>query len=275
MTQLHSGIQLSAGEQIVHFSHANGYAPQTYAKFLDPFKQNSSVIASLHRPLWQSSPHPESVSSWREFGADVSELIGSLDQSVFSIGHSMGAAASVMAAAKMPSRFKGLILIEPALVPANYYRILRWFGPLIQARYPLITRTLNRVDSWDSPESTFAHFRPKPVFKGFSDEVLWDYVLHGTYADASGMTRLNYSKEWEARCYMLADNIWHDLRSLTIPVLVIRGAQSNTFAHKTCHTLQRVCPKFEFLEIPGAGHLLPFEKPEILSSAITDWIAKI
>jgi pimeloyl-ACP methyl ester carboxylesterase len=258
----------------VHFSHANGYAPQTYAKFLDPFKASNTVIASLHRPLWQPSPQPDSVSSWRDFGDDVSQLVGSLNQPVFSIGHSMGAAANVMAAANQPAVFKALVLVEPALVPANYYRILRWFAPLIQARYPLITRTLNRVDSWDSPESTFAHFRPKPVFKGFSDEVLWDYVAHGTYADASGATRLNYSKQWEARCYMLANNIWHDLQVLSMPVLVVRGAQSHTFSGRTYKMLQRACPSFDYLEIAGAGHLLPFEKPEQLSSQISDWLDK-
>ncbi|MFT4861200.1 MAG: pimeloyl-ACP methyl ester carboxylesterase [Pseudohongiellaceae bacterium] len=275
MTQLQSAIQLSEGERIVHFSHANGYAPQTYTKFLDPFKNGNSVIASVHRPLWESNPHPNSVSSWREFGEDISELVESLDQPVLSIGHSMGAAASVMAAAKQPSGFKALVLVEPALVPANYYRILRWFGPLIKARYPLITRTLNRVDRWDSPQSTFAHFRPKSVFQGFSDEVLWDYVAHGTYTDSEGGTRLNYSKEWEARCYMLADNIWHDLRVLSIPVLVIRGARSNTFSLKTCKALRSACPNFEFLEIPGAGHLLPFEKPDILAGVIGSWMDKL
>lgn len=275
MTQLQSAIVLSEGERIVHFSHANGYAPQTYAKFLEPFKDGSSVIASLHRPLWQSNPHPASVSSWREFGDDVSKLVDSLQQPVLSIGHSMGAAANVMAAAQRPAGFKGLVLVEPALVPANYYRILRWFGPLIKARYPLITRTLNRVDHWDSPQSTFAHFRPKPVFKGFSDEVLWDYVAHGTYTDPQGRTRLNYSKEWEARCYMLANNIWQDLKALKIPVLVIRGARSNTFSGSTYRALQQACPNFEFLEIPGAGHLLPFEKPDMLANVIGSWIAKL
>lgn len=273
--KLKSAIQLSAGEQIVHFSHANGYAPQTYAKFLEPLKATSSIIASLHRPLWESNPHPESVSSWREFGADVSELVSSLNNPVISIGHSMGAAANVMAAAKQPSQFKGLVLIEPALVPANYYRMLRWFAPLIQARYPLITRTLNRVDAWDSPHSTFAHFRPKPVFRGFSDEVLWDYVTHGTYTDSKGLTRLNYSKEWEARCYMLADNIWGDLRRLTVPVLVIRGAHSSTFSRRTAKALQRLCPRFDYLEIAGAGHLLPFEKPDQLAAQINGWRAKL
>jgi pimeloyl-ACP methyl ester carboxylesterase len=273
--QLQSGLPISAGRQLVHFSHANGYGPQTYAKFLAPLEQSNSVVASVHRPLWQPSPHPDSVPSWRDFGADVSELISSLHKPVLSIGHSMGAAANVMAAAKQADHFSGLVLVEPALVPASYYRALRWFAPLIQARYPLITRTLNRVDSWDSPESAFAHFRPKPVFKGFSDEVLWDYISHGTYTDSSGAIRLNYSKEWEARCYMLADNIWNDLKTLAMPVLVIRGTDSNTFSPRTARALRKACPGFEYLEIPKAGHLLPFERPELLAEKILDWSSSL
>ena len=105
--------------------------------------------------------------------------------------------------------------------------------------------------------------------------MLWDYVSHGTYTQPDGGVRLNYSKEWEARCYMLADNIWHDLRALSLPVLVVRGAHSATFTGKTYLALQRACPNFDYLEVADAGHLLPFEKPEALSSEINDWIAKL
>ncbi len=271
MSQLHAAIQLSNGEQLMHFSHANGYAPQTYARFLEPLKRENSVIASIHRPLWQPSPHPHSIRSWRQFGADVERLVVSLSDPVLSVGHSMGAAANVMAAASKPERFRGLVLVEPALVPANYYAILRWFRPLIQARYPLIRRTLNRVDSWENRENTFAHFRPKPVFKRFSDDVLWDYINHGTFEDSQGKTRLNYSKEWEAHCYLLADNIWRDLKSLKMPVLVVRGARSDTFARRTYQALRRQCPHFDYLEIPNTGHLLPFEEPDRLAAEITTW----
>lgn len=257
---------------IFHFSHANGYAPLTYSRFLDAFETSHQVIASNHRPLWQPPPDPEATDSWLHFGDDLLRSLTSLDKPVSSVGHSMGSAAITMAASQRPALFRHLVLVEPALVPPSYYVMLRLFGKHIAHRVPLVSRTLNRTDSWESPELAFAHFRPKSVFKNISDEGLWDYVSHGTYSDSEGRTRLLYSKEWEARCYVLAHNIWQMLINLKLPVLIIRGGDSSTFSAATMKRLQKLAPQHSYLEVAGAGHLLPFEYPDRLAREITNWL---
>lgn len=258
---------------VFHFSHANGYGPLTYSRFLEPFKSSHQVIASNHRPLWQPAQDPKATHSWLHFGEDVLAALATIAQPVSSVGHSMGSAAITMAASQRPSLFRHLVLIEPALVPASYYVILKLFGKHIANRVPLVSRTLNRIDSWESPEHSFAHFRPKSVFKNISDEGLWDYVNHGTYIDSDGRTRLIYSKEWEARCYLLAHNIWQMLIGLKLPVLIVRGSNSNTFSASTMKKLQKLAPQHSYLEVAGAGHLLPFEYPDRLASDILDWLS--
>lgn len=267
-----SNIELSSAGELLHFSHANGYPPLSYTKFLKPFQENYRVSASLHRPLWESKPSPESISSWQVFGHDVATTLKRYDEQAISIGHSMGAAASVIAASANPKLIKRLVLVEPALVPPSYYMALKLFRPLIKVQVPLIKRTLNRVDTWDNVEQAYGHFRPKAIFRGIADDVLRDYVNNGTAAGDSGQVHLVYSKQWEAKCYLTAYNIWPQLQSLSIPVLVIRGANSNTFSAQTYQRLQKRCPDFDYLEFPDSGHLLPLERPRQLSEAIQSWL---
>lgn len=267
------GDNIDSSAPIFHFSHANGYAPLTYSQFLSPYQTSHQVIASQHKPLWRPGLDPDATKSWLSFSDDILLSLGSIDEPVTSVGHSMGSAAITMAASQRPEHFKHLVLIEPVLVPTSYYVILRMFGKHVANRVPLVSRTLNRVDNWDSSEQCFAHFRPKSVFKKISDEGLWDYVNHGTFTDEEGRLRLVYSREWEARCYLLVYNIWKMLAQLQIPVLIIRGGESNTFTSDSMLKLRKMAPQHSFLEIPGAGHLLPFEQPDRLAEEIAEWLA--
>lgn len=267
------GNNIDSSAPIFHFSHANGYAPLAYSQFLKPYQDSHQVLASQHKPLWRPALDPEATKSWLSFSEDIEHSLKGLEKPVTSVGHSMGSAAITMAASQRPEHFKHLVLIEPVLVPTSYYVILRLFGKHVANRVPLVSRTLNRVDNWDSPEQCFAHFRPKSVFKNISDEGLWDYVNHCTFTDDEGRLRLVYSKEWEARCYLLVHNIWKMLAQLKIPVLIIRGGQSNTFTSASMKKLQKLAPQHSFLEIPGAGHLLPFEQPQRLAQEIAAWLS--
>ncbi|MFT6092542.1 MAG: pimeloyl-ACP methyl ester carboxylesterase [Pseudohongiellaceae bacterium] len=267
------GDKVDKSAPIFHFSHANGYAPRTYSQFLKFYQASHQVIASQHKPLWRPELDPEATKSWQSFSDDILLSLGTLDGPVTSVGHSMGSAAITMAAAQRPEHFRQLVLIEPVLVPSSYYLMLRLFGKHAANRVPLVSRTLNRVDNWDSAERCFAHFRPKSVFKKISDEGLWDYVNHGTFSDEEGRLRLVYSKEWEARCYLLVHNVWKQLAQMRIPVLIIRAGDSNTFSAASMRKLQKMAPQHSYLEIPDAGHLLPFEQPQRLAQEISAWLA--
>ncbi len=270
---LRIGDNIDSRAPIFHFSHANGYAPLTYSQFLNPFQTSHQVIASQHKPLWRPGLDPEATKSWLSFSDDILFSLDSIDKPVTSVGHSMGSAAITMAASEQPALFNHLVLIEPVLVPTSYYLMLRMFGKHVANRVPLVSRTLNRVDSWDGLDHCFAHFRPKGVFKKISDEGLWDYVNHGTFSDEEGRLRLVYSKEWEARCYLLVHNVWNMLAKLKMPVLVIRAGDSNTFTAASMLKLKKLAPQHSYLEIPGAGHLLPFEQPQRLAQEISAWLA--
>lgn len=254
--------------QALHFAPANGYPPGAYSAFLESFAEDHEIVASLHRPLWESPPAIDSFKSWDVFGEDLKQLVTQLDQPVVSVGHSMGTAAILMAAVQRPEMFKSLVLIEPVLVPRRYLLALRFFGRLAPHKIPLVQKTLNRVDRFSSRQEAFEHYRPKSVFADISDAVLWDYVQHGTKEIEPGTFGLSYGRDWEAQCYKLVHNLWGLLPQLKVPTLAIRAENSNTLSIASWDRWKAAAANVEFLEIKDAGHLVPFEKPQQLAQTI-------
>jgi len=255
------------------FSHANGYPPLSYQAMLEPLGECYHLIANLHRPLWLAPGEPETLQSWSQFANDLLALIEyTAREPVVHLGHSMGAAAGMLAAANRPERFRALVLIEPVVVPRRYLVLLRLFAQLAPELIPMVRTTLNRTDRWSSRSESFAHFRSKRVFKKLSDQVLWDYVQHGTVEEPDGSVRLAYSKQWEARCYTLVHNVWQALNNIRIPTLAIRAGESATSFPKAWEKWQRLAPAHDFEIVEEAGHLLPFERPLETAERIDRWL---
>jgi pimeloyl-ACP methyl ester carboxylesterase len=265
-------IQLSENGSLLHFSPANGYPALAYRSMLEPFKKSNQVIASNHRPLWQPEVAPETVTSWEVFAEDIINTAESFSSPLTSIGHSMGASALLIAAARRPELFQSLILIEPVLVSRTAALILGVFGRLFPNKIPLVRKTLARVDRWPSKQAVFDHFRPKYVFENIGDKELWDYVNHGVVESADGSCKLAFSKAWEARCYTIVYDLWPIIAQVKVPILVVRGENSNTLSSSMWQKLKKLSPQFVCKEIAGAGHLLPFERPETMVSEIQNWL---
>ena len=258
---------------IILFSHANGYPPRVYRDLLTRLTREYRVLGVEHRPLWQQDP--SQLDSWQRFADDVAELLDELDEPVHGLGHSMGGSTLLLAHKLRPEAFLSLALMEPVLLPNAWQFGLRQIGKFFPSKVPPIQRALNRVDRWPDKQSVFDHFRPKAVFKGFSDQGLWDLVEHSTTDHPDEGVTLRFSKEWEARCYALVHNVWPRLAALDVPVLGFRGGKSNTLAQREWLRWQRVCGAGRYHELEGAGHLLPLERPEEISERYFEWQASL
>jgi pimeloyl-ACP methyl ester carboxylesterase len=112
------------------------------------------------------------------------------------------------------------------------------------------------------------------VFKNFSDEALWQYVENGTYIQ-NGRAHLRFSKEWEARCYALVQNVWPLLGELRMPVIGFKGANSNTLPASAWKKWKLKAPAHQFVEIEESGHLLPLEHPDLLAAHVAAFFSHI
>ena len=148
------------------FSHANGYPPGSYRVLLEALEEtmDAPVVRHAHRPLMTDQPAPVFL-SWHEYANDLIQRIEreSLGP-VWLVGHSMGGATGVLAAAKRPDLFSGLIGLDPVLPRTKLWfwsRVVSWFKP---DAVPIVKRALARPHDFDSQSVAFDFYRGKRVF---------------------------------------------------------------------------------------------------------------
>ena len=137
------------------FAHANGYPPGSYRALLNALEPRLDIDVIEHRPLWSEDPAP-TLLPWQVYARDLVDRIGETGQEpVWLVGHSMGAAAAILATSQQPSKFKGIIALDPVLVSNGawfWLRLLTWFKP---DAMPIVKRALARPTSVCQPSGCF------------------------------------------------------------------------------------------------------------------------
>jgi pimeloyl-ACP methyl ester carboxylesterase len=269
---------------LLHFSHANGYPPGAYRPLFARLSADFHVLAMHMRPLWPGSD-PAAISDWQPLSADLACF---LDQRQLphpiGAGHSMGATTTLRLALREPDRFEALVLIDPVLFPpymTRFWRLVSGLG-LGYRLHPLVKGALKRRTNFDSRDAMHENYRRKSVFRRLNDEHLTAYVdaLACTSSDGrlARSVQLCYPAAWEARIYVtgiLADlEIWRTLGSLRPPLLIIRGAETDTFWAKTAALVKRKLASTRIETIPDATHLVPLEHPDQVYRLISDFLTK-
>jgi pimeloyl-ACP methyl ester carboxylesterase len=276
----------------LYFLHANGYPPQAYNEFLNPFLNQFSVQVLFLRPF-QLEADPQDLKDWRDFRDDYLTYIENTnyqlnsggrigsEQPIIGLGHSIGAMTTLMAAIKAPEQFSALVLIEPTLFPLWQGTIMRLAARINLAPhvYPLIKNTLKRKTIFTDRDEMFIRYRKKTIFMDISDKVLRDYV-NGLAEDLpDGKIGLKYSPAWEARIYSTAGiadwYVWNNLSKITIPVLVLRGETSDTLREATLNRMVKKMNRGQGLSLPNGGHLLPLEKPIQTAAIVLEYLEAV
>ena len=232
------------------FAHANGFPPATYRVFLEELSSQFQTTAFAARPLWPGS-----------------------EPSVVGVGHSLGGALSIMAAAEDASLFRSLVLIDP-VVFAGFHTL--FWGALkglgFSHRLPLIRGARRRRDRFPSLDAVRSAYGGKAVFSTWNPKVFEDYVQGAFSETGDGEFVLRYSKAWESRIFELTPaSVWSDLRQLSVPMLVIRGESSDTFLRGAARKMRRELPSASVIELPDTTHFLPMEIPATVAATIIEW----
>ena len=256
----------------VVFAHANGYPVGSYRQFITALVDRCRVTGVHHRPMWSPEMPPARL-NWSRFAEDLIETLeATQDTPVWMMGHSMGAVVSVQAAAQRPDLFRGLLLIDPVFITPEALEARSHLPDEVLDEIPMIRKTLTRPNRFASREEAFEFHRGKRAFSGFSDTVLWDYVLAGTRLNEEGEYQLAYAREWEAAAYRSHPEVWGALAEITLPTLGLRGETSTTLTPEAFELWRSTQPAAALRTCPG-GHLLPLERPRETAEAVLDFLA--
>ncbi len=270
-------IEYGSAGLVAHFAHANGYPPECYHPLLERLSAHYHVLAMHQRPLWPGSK-PDEIDDWLPFSRDLLQFLDERKlESTIAIGHSLGGIASLRAAIQEPHRFRALILLDPVLFPpymTPIWRLIRAFK-LEYRLNPFIRNTLRRRQSFESREILSELYRRKQVFRYFSDESLHALVT-GLTRPQNGKFELVQSPEWEARIYVTAIwrdmDIWRAIAHLKVPLLIIRGAETDTFREQTGRLVRKRLPPAQVTTLERATHLVPLERPDEISQCIFNFL---
>jgi pimeloyl-ACP methyl ester carboxylesterase len=265
---------------IIHVAVANGFPPQTYAPLVQPLTSRYRVVSLPPRPLWTDPPPPESARSWRTLADDL--LLGLRQYNftdVIAVGHSFGGVGSLVAAALEPSRFRGLVVLDPTIFVPSRMRLIaaaRMLG--LMPRSPLAEGALRRRAHFDSADEAYAYWRGKRLFTDWSDDAVRLYAESMTRPSEDGNGfELTWSPQWEAHYYTtLMTETWRYIRKLpkSLPLLVLRGGQSDTFLPPAAEKMRAVLPQMDYAEIAGHRHLFPQSAPDATRAVIEAWLSR-
>lgn len=256
------------------FLHANGYPPDCYRPLLSKLAKTHQVTGMVQRPLWPESD-PEDIEDWRLLTDDLLRYLDTVHSTTLAcVGHSMGGIALLRAALREPERFSSIVLLDPVLFPPYFIRKWRISFKLGMGElaHPFTKSARYRRRQFNDLEQLFNGYRRKSVFRYFDDDALHAYIEGIACKTESGGYRLCYSAEWETRIYVTSVwpdmDIWHDLPGLSMPTLIVRGVETNTFWERTGKLVQRRQPKVRVEALENSTHLLPLERPGEVANLI-------
>lgn len=255
-----------------HFYGGNGFTVGTYQPFLTALTDTFSLSSLAMQGYWYDMPTAKKLT--REQDADV--LIAFLQKTqtrpVVGIGHSQGATATALAAAKCPELFSHLFLLEPvSFTQAQqrlYDRLPRW----LKHRHEPFKSTLVKQAEWASVDAYYQHLRRHRAYKRIADNNLFIYAKNSLQPTPKGKFELIFSPKQELANYFGTPYITAALQKIErankVPYTIVMGKPTLFISEAVRATWAKFIPSARLIVLPEYGHLLPLEAPQLCADII-------
>lgn len=261
------------------FSHGNSFPASTYGVLFERLRARGFEVRAIEK--FGHDPRYPVTSNWPHLVQQLADFV-SLEveksgQPAFLVGHSLGGFLSLMCAALHPQlggqKVAGVVMLDSpivggwraaALSVAKRARLVGSVSPGAVSR--------RRRQQWLGRDEVLAHFRSKKAFAGWDEQVLRDYIDHGTHASEGtpqGQRLLSFDREVETAIYnTLPDNLESLLKNnpLQCPAAFIGGLASAEMKQVGMALTRRVT-QGRLMMLDGS-HLFPMEQPLATAAAI-------
>jgi lipase len=252
--------------------HATGFSPWLWHPIARELSPSYRIIAPYMCDYRTEDPEKGGL-GWAKIARDVAALLCSINNDdVFLVGHSMGATICTIANAAYGVKAKGMVLIEPIILPDDFYRV-----KISVKDHPLASLAIKRRNYWKNESEAMDYLKSRELFKKWNDEMLELYVAYGMEPKDGGGLQLVCKPEMEAGLFMgsMQYNPWPLLPEVSCPVLVIEGEHSDTKNFVDFKRIVSVLKNGSHAIVKDAGHLIPMEQPPIVAAAISDFVKSI
>jgi pimeloyl-ACP methyl ester carboxylesterase len=220
--------------------------------------QHYRVLVADQRGRGRSDYDPDPANY--QPGTYVQDMFALLDsqgiQQALLVGTSMGGLMAMLMAAMQPARFSGIVLndIGPKVDPVGLERIKRYVGKS------------RPVADWHEAAAQIRDINAD-AFPDFTEED-WLAFARALYREVDGVPVLAYDPAIAQPMAASDDNavppdLWPVFESIrSLPILVIRGTNSDILATGCVAEMQRRKPDLVSAEIPLRGHAPTLDESE-------------
>ena len=265
-------IKNPTASQTAHFYGGNGFALGVYEPLLSDLAQHLNITALTMRGEWYDKPTADKMT--REEDADVliEFLQKTQDKPIIGIGHSQGATATTIAAAKRPDLFSALYLLEPVTFTNQQGKLYSLVPRMVKmTREPFKSTQVKQAD-WHSVDAYYQFLRRHKAYKRITDEHLLTYAKNSLEPGEQAELTLRFSPKQELANYFGTPLIMKPLQQLIadnkVPVQLIIGKPSMFISQQVRQMWDKFVPKEQMTVLNDYGHLLPLEAPELCAKLI-------
>ncbi|MCS6984067.1 MAG: alpha/beta hydrolase [Leptospiraceae bacterium] len=252
-----------AGEPFL-LTHANGYCAMAYQFYIQKLTERGVRVVALDFAGHGLSEGTLKFRNWNFYRDQVLALVEHLSlQNIVGLGHSMGGAALMRAAALNPRKFRAIIALDPTL--------LFWMALIFMVffRAPLAKAAGARRSYFPSREVLERFLRRTMPYRNFSPEALRGYLQFGFQAVGTGY-RLSCSSELEAKNYMTVGTFsLCQYKRLETPVHFILPQKSEVCPLRRAQKIAQKIPGSTVVSHQDFEHLFPFTHPKECWELIT------
>ncbi len=260
-----------------HFYGGNGFTAGVYLPLLTKLSESFTINSLAMRGYWYDLPSVKKLTREQDADMLIDFLERTQDKPVVGIGHSQGATATAIAAAKRPELFSQLYLIEPVTLTKSQKLMIDILPSRFKIGREPFKSTQAKQAAWESVQSYYDYLRAHRAFKRIDDNNLYIFAKNSLVENKQGQYNLLFTPEQELASYFdtpFVNDALKRLNAIDVPYTIIVGKPSMFISDKVRKTWQNLIPSERLIELSDNGHLLPMEAPEqcanIITKAFTD-----
>lgn len=261
-------------------SHGNGFAIDGYAAFWGRFLADFEIIAfDARNHGWNAPADP--------LGHDYAHMARDLDRvreaaaaefgakPTAGLFHSMSAQAAMLAALELGWRFDALVLFDPPNNPAEGHPVR-----------PAMVKYLDMLIAWaNARRGRFVD--PQELARDYAATRAGRHWTKGSHCRMAQAVLRQANSGWELRCPRALEasmyeqgitlDLWPRASEFAGPVKLIAGDPQRERPDATALSNRALALEggYDYLAMPGTGHLLQLEKPAACADAVREFLTGV
>lgn len=272
---LWTGYSQLSDRPVLSFVHGTGFHCMSYWPMLAPLAEQYDLLLTDVQGHGQSETG-QGFPGWRRTAERLLESMQLHQQQtgwsrkVIGVGHSFGAAMTLLAAAKAPERYERIVLLDPVIFSQSFGRMMALMQVSGLLEYtPLAKQARGRRAFWPSRQAAKDYLHQRGVFKGWDESAFDAYIEHGISVFDNG-ARLRCPPWYEAQMFASPpQDLWRSLQAVKCPVDIVLADNGLTFTKGAIKRLPHINPDIRVHYTPG-GHCFTHEKPGRAAQLIAD-----